>query len=128
MKAIFLLLASFVLLSTAIPLCATDIKEADYPVQYEVMTATKDSKLKVDKQCAMTLRDKAKPDQAINVWKRGMGSCQVLEQGKVYRGRVNEKKNEIEIVLPVGDAKARVEVWQIVGTIDLKPRADRPQS
>jgi len=128
MRPILLALASFVLLNAAVPLWASDIKEADYPVQYEVMTTGKDSKLVVSKQCSMTLRDKAKPDTAINVWKKGIGSCQVLDSGKVYRGRENEKKNEIEIVIPISDSKARVEAWQIVGKIDLKPRGDRPTS
>lgn len=128
MKAIFLVLASFVVLNAALPLCATDIQEADYPVQYEVMMTGKDSKLVVDKQCTMTLRDKAKPDTAINVSRKGIGSCQVLDNGKVYKGRENTKKNEIEIVLPVGDKKARVEAWQIDGKVDLQPRADRPTS
>lgn len=128
MKAIFLALVSFVLLNTAPPLRATDIKEADYPVQYEVMMTGKESKMVVNKQCTMTLRDKSKPDTAINVSRKGIGSCQVLEDGKVYKGRENTKKNEIEIVLPVGDSKARVEVWQIDGKIDLQPRADRPTS
>jgi len=107
---------------------ASDIKEADYPVQYEVTMAAKDSKLAVDKQCTMTLVDKAKPDTAINVWKKGFGSCQLLDQGKVYRGRENDKKNEIEIVIPVGETKARIETWQIGGTVDLKPRSERPSS
>ncbi len=107
---------------------ASDIKEADYPVQYEVMMTTKDSKLAVEKQCTMTLRDKAKPDVAINVWKKGIGSCELLDQGKVYRGRENDRKNEIEIIIPVGESKARIEAWQIGGTVDLKPRADRPSS
>src|SRR5580704_18438978 len=92
---------------------ASDIKEADYPVQYEVMMTTKDSKLAVEKQCTMTLRDKAKPDVAINVWKKGIGSCELLDQGKVYRGRENDRKNEIEIIIPVGESKARIEAWQI---------------
>lgn len=107
---------------------ASDIKEADYPIQYEVTAATKDSKLAVEKQCTMTLQDKAKPDIAINVYKKGIGSCQLLDQGKIYRGRPNARKNEIEIVIPVGDTKARIDTWQIVGTVDLKPKSDRPQS
>lgn len=128
MKATFLVLVSLVMLNTVLPLRATDIKESDYPVQYEVMMTGKDSKLVVDKQCSMTLRDKSKPDTAINVSRRGIGSCQVLDNGKVYKGRENTKKNEIEIVLPVSDNKARVEIWQIDGKVDLQPRADRPTS
>ena len=112
----------------AVPARASDIKESDYPVQYEVMMTGKDSKLVVDKQCSMTLRDKSKPDTAINVSRRGIGACQVLDNGKVYKGRENTKKNEIEIVMPVGDKKARVEIWQIDGKVDLQPRADRPNS
>jgi hypothetical protein len=105
-----------------------EIKEADYPNQYEVTDTSKGSKVLVEKSCSMTLRDKAKPDVVINVSKKGYGSCQLLDNGKVYRGRLNDKKNEIEIVIPVGVTKARVEGWQITGTVDAKPRSDRPTS
>jgi len=123
-----LLLSLFLVALAVGAVWASDIKEADYPVQYEVTMATKDSKLAVERQCAMTLRDKAKPDIEINVWKKGIGSCQLLDQGKVYRGRENEKKNEIEIVIPVGDTKAKIETWQIAGKVNLKPLSERPQS
>jgi hypothetical protein len=107
---------------------ADDIKEADYPVQYEVTMTAKDSKGPVDKKCTMTLRDKSKPDVAINVWKKGVGSCQLLDSSMVYRGRQNDKKNQIEIVIPVGETKARIDTWQIIGTVDLTPRSERPGS
>lgn len=107
---------------------ASDIKEADYPVQYEVMPAGKDGKAAADKKCTMTLQDKTKPDVAINVWKKGVGACRILDEGKVYRGRQNDKKNAIEIVIPVGETKARIETWEIIGIVDLKPRTERPSS
>ncbi len=108
---------------------AGDIKESDYPNQYEVINTNKSSKLLVSKSCSMTLRDKAKPNVAIDVAKNGYGSCDLLQNGKVYKGRPNPKKNELELVI-TGEKKekARVENWQIVGTVDINPGADRPTS
>lgn len=107
---------------------ADDIKEADYPVQYEVTMTAKDSKVPIEKKCAMTLRDKSKPDVEINVWKGGVGSCQLLVKGMVYRGRQNDKKNQIELVIPIGDTKAKIDTWQIIGTVELTPKSERPGS
>ena len=110
----------------AYPIWAGDIKEADYPVQYEVMNTTKSDKLVVEKFCSMTLRDQAKTNVAINVSKKGYGSCQLLPNGKVFRGRQNQKKNEIELVIPAEKKdKARVEDWQIVGTVDITPSSTK---
>jgi hypothetical protein len=129
MKAISVGLMALALLIPAVPSRASDIKESDYPNQYEVMMTNKSSKLVIDKACSMTLRDKAKPNVAINVAKNGYGSCALLENGKVYRGRPNTKKNELELLI-TGDKKekTRVENWQIVGTIDITPGSDRPTS
>ena len=106
-----------------------DVRESDYPIQYEVINTNKTSKLVVSKSCSMTLRDKAKPNVAIDVAKNGYGSCQLLDQGKVYRGRQNTKKNELELII-TGDKKNkdRVEAWQIVGTVDINPGSVRPNS
>lgn len=93
------------------------IKEADYPAEYEVVNTSKTGKRVIEKQCSMTLRDRAKTNVDLNVARTGFGSCHVLENGKVYRGRENQKKNQIELVIPVGEDKARVEDWQIVGTV-----------
>jgi hypothetical protein len=103
------------------PIVAGTIKEADYPVQYEVVSASKAGEPAVGKSCSMTLRDQAQTKVVVNVWKKGLGACQVPDSGKVYRGRVNQKKNEIELVIPVGTDKARVEEWQIIGTVDINP-------
>lgn len=127
MKIISFALLLLVLPILAIPIWAKGtIKEADYPNQYEVMNTNKTSKLMVEKSCSMTLRDKAKPNVAVNVFKKGYGSCQILDNGKVFHGRLNQKKNEIELVIPEDKDKARVEEWQIIGTVDLTPSADRP--
>jgi len=127
MKIISLALLLLVLPILAVPVWAKGtIKEADYPNQYEVVNANKTSKLMVEKSCSMTLRDKAKPNVALNVFKKGYGSCQTLDGGKVFRGRLNEKKNEIELVIPEDKDKARVEEWQIIGTVDMTPSANRP--
>src|SRR5580704_4898690 len=97
---------SFALLLLVLPILAVPawakgtIKEADYPNQYEVVNANKTSKLMVEKSCSMTLRDKAKPNVALSVFKKGYGTCQILDNGKVFRGRLNEKKNEIELIIP----------------------------
>lgn len=125
-SSLALVLLGLAIATAAVSLRASDIREVDYPVQYQVMTTGKESKLAADKKCTMTLVDKAKPDVAINVWKKGVGSCQLLDPNTVYRGRENDKKNEIEIVIPVGDTKARIESWGIAGTVDLKPRTERP--
>ena len=98
------------------------IKGDDYPVQYEVMDTSKDGKVAGEKSCTMTLRDQSQNKVVINVWKKGVGACHVLDTGKVYRGRLNDKKNEIELVILVGTDKARVEDWQIIGTVDITPK------
>jgi hypothetical protein len=121
---------SFALLLLALPIAAApasakdSIKESDYPNQYEVMNTSKTSKLMVEKSCSMTLRDRAKPNVALNVFKKGYGSCQILDNGKVFHGRLNQKKNEIELVIPADKDKARVEEWEIVGTVDITPSAN----
>jgi hypothetical protein len=99
------------------------IKEADYPVEYEVVNTSKTAKLVVEKQCSMTLHDRAKTNVDLNVARTGHGSCHVLENGKVYRGRENRKRNRIELVILVGEDKARVENWQIVGIVNTTPSA-----
>src|SRR5580658_3732237 len=120
----FALLLSMLPIVTASAWAKGSIKEADYPNQYEVMNTSKTSKLMVEKSCAMTLRDKAKPNVAVNVFKKGYGSCQILDSGKVFHGRLNQKKNEIELVKPEEKDKARVEEWQIIGTVDITPSAN----
>jgi hypothetical protein len=97
---------------------ADDIKEVDYPIQYEVISATKTDKLAVQKVCSMTLRDRTNPNVIISVSRKRVGSCHVLDTSQVYNGRQNEKKNAIEIVIPVGESKARVETWHIDGTVN----------
>ena len=116
-----LLLFAFQIL--ALPILAGTIKEADYPTQYEVMNTSKSETLVVEKFCSMTLRDQSKPNIAINVQKKGYGSCKVLDNGKVFRGRQDEKKNEIELVIvdEKNKDKARVEDWRIVGTVNITP-------
>jgi hypothetical protein len=112
------LLFAFQILAVAV--WAGNIYEADYPVQYEVVNTSVTGKL-LGKSCAMTLRDQAKTGVDIHVARNGRGSCHVLDSGKVYRGRENQKKSEIELVIPVGGDKARVENWQIVGTVQVNP-------
>ncbi len=96
---------------------ADDIKEADYPVHYEVLSASKADKLVIQKVCSMSLRDQANADVIINVSKKRIGSCSDLPGGKVYNGRENAEKNAIELVIPVGENRARVESWHIDGTV-----------
>jgi hypothetical protein len=93
------------------------IKEADYPVEYQVVSTSKTAKLMIGKQCSMTLRDHTKTNMELTVMRTGYGSCHMLENGKTYRGRENQKKNRIELVILVGENKARIENWQIVGTV-----------
>ena len=102
------------------------IKEADYPVEYEVVNSSKTAKRVIEKQCSMTLRDRARTNVDLNVDRIGFGSCHVLENGKVYRGRQNQKKNKIELVILVGQDKARIENWQIVGTVNNTPSPTPP--
>jgi len=97
---------------------ADDIKEVDYPVHYEVLSTSKTEKLAIQKVCSMTLRDRANPNVIISVSRTRAASCHVLDKGQVYNGRQNEKKNAIEIVIPVGESKARVETWHIDGTVN----------
>jgi hypothetical protein len=123
---------SFALLALTLPIAAAPvraggtIKEADYPVQYEVMNTSKSDTLVIEKFCSMTLRDRAKVNVAINVQRKGYGSCRVLDKGKVFKGRLNQKKNEIELVIPEDKGKAMVEDWQVTGTVDLTPSANPP--
>jgi hypothetical protein len=88
------------------------------------MDTSKSGALVVEKFCSMTLIDKAKPNVAINVERKGYGSCRVLDSGKVFRGRRNEKKNEIELVITVGEDKARIEDWQITSIVDITPSSN----
>jgi hypothetical protein len=123
---------SFALLMSVLPIVAVPvsaggtIKEADYPVQYEVMNTSKSDTLVIEKFCSMTLRDQAKVNVAINVQRKGYGSCHLLDKGKVFHGRLNQKKNEIELVIPENKGKAMVEDWQVTGTVDLTPSANPP--
>jgi len=116
-------LARLLLLSQilAVPMRAQTIKQADYPIQYEVMNTAKSGSLVIEKFCSMTLRDRAKPNEALNVQRKGYGSCQVPDRGKVLRGRQNQKKSEIELLMPEAKGKVRVENWQIIGTVEINP-------
>jgi UDP-N-acetylmuramyl pentapeptide phosphotransferase/UDP-N-acetylglucosamine-1-phosphate transferase len=96
---------------------ADDIKEADYPVHYEVLSASKTDKVVIQKVCSMSLRDQANPNTIITVSRKRIGSCPVFPGGKVYNGRQNAEKNTVELVIPVGDTKARVESWHIDATL-----------
>jgi hypothetical protein len=112
MKAVPLatLLIAFSVL--AAPIWAENINQKDYPVQYQVMNSSK-------KPCTLSLRDQAKQDVSINVSRNG--ACHPLDKGKIYRGRQNDKKNEIELLIP-GDKKPRVEEWHIDGVVNTTPR------
>jgi hypothetical protein len=103
----------FVFQILALPARAGTIKEADYPIQYEVMST--------GKSCSMTVRDRAKPGVALNVERKGYRSCRALDSGKVFRGRRNEKKNQIELVILVDEGRARLQDWQIIGTVNISP-------
>src|SRR5579863_8802140 len=96
---------------------ADDIREADYPIHYEVLSASKADKVAIQKVCSMELRDQANANVIITVSRTRIGSCSVLPSGKVYNGRKNEEKNEVELVIPVGENKARVENWHITATV-----------
>jgi hypothetical protein len=96
---------------------ADDIKEVDYPVHYEVLSGSQADKVVIQKVCSMALRDQANANVTITVSRKRIGSCPVLPSGGVYNGRQNEKKNTVELVIPVGENKARVESWHIDGTI-----------
>ena len=96
---------------------ADDIKEADYPVHYEVLSASKADKVVIQKVCSMALRDQANANVIITVSRKRIGSCSVLPSGKVYNGRQNGEKNAVELVIPVGENRARVESWHINATV-----------
>jgi hypothetical protein len=96
---------------------ADDIKEADYPVHYEVVSAIKADKVVIQKVCSMELRDQANANVIITVSRKRLGSCPVFPGGKVYNGRLSRDKNAVELVIPVGENKARVEIWRIDATV-----------
>jgi hypothetical protein len=96
---------------------ADDIKEADYPVHYEVLSASMTDKVVIQKVCSMALRDQANANVTITVSIKRIGSCPVLPSGRVYNGRQNGEKNAIELVIPVGENRARVESWHIDATL-----------
>ena len=100
----------------AFPLRAGDIKEADYPVQYEVISTQRPGD-GLGKHCTMTVRDKSQTKIALNISRKGFGSCRPPDAGNVYRGRENQKKNELELVIQISQDKARIEEWQIIGII-----------
>lgn len=97
----------------AAPVWAEKIDQKDYPVQYQVMNSSK-------KPCTTTLRDQSKQALAINVSRNG--ACHPLDKGKIYRGRQNDKKNAIELLIPGDNGKARIEEWHIDGVVDITPR------
>ena len=121
MKTISFTLLFLVSQILAVPVRADDIKESDYPILYEVVNTDKTDKFVVQKICSMTIRDQADANVLLTVSKTGYGSCHVLDSGKVYNGRRNEKKNQIELVIPVGQDKARVEGWQINAIVHTNP-------
>ena len=96
---------------------ADDIKEADYPVHYEVLSSTKAENAVIQKVCSMELRDQANATVIITVSRKRIGSCPVLPGGKIYNGRQSKDKNAVELVIPVGETKARIEIWHIDGTV-----------
>jgi hypothetical protein len=118
MKTISLAASLFMFQLLSATVRADDIKQADYPLRYEVLSTSKSDKLITPKVCSMTLRDRANPNVIISVSRTRIGSCHVLETGQVYDGRQDEKKNAIELVIPVGDTKARIENWHIEATVD----------
>jgi len=113
MKIVSLATLSIAFLILATSMRAETINQKDYPVQYQVMTSSK-------KPCTMALRDQAKPDVSINVSRNG--SCAPLDKGKTYRGRQNDKKNEIEL-LTTSDKKPKIEEWHIDGIVNITPRS-----
>ena len=96
---------------------ADDIKEADYPIHYEVLSPSNSDNPVIQKVCSMALRDQANANVIITVSRKHIGSCHVLPGGKVYNGRQNGEKNAIELVIPVGENRARVESWHIDATV-----------
>jgi hypothetical protein len=95
---------------------ADNIKEADYPVHYEVLSTSATDKVVIQKVCSMTLRDQAHANVIITVSRKRIVSCPVLPGGQVYNGRQNAEKNAVELVIPVGETKARIESWHIDAT------------
>jgi hypothetical protein len=96
---------------------ADEIRQADYPAHYEVLNTDKGDKGAFQKNCSVTLRDQAKANVIITVSRKRIGSCAVLVSGQVYNGRQNEEKNAVELVIPVGENRARIESWHIDGTV-----------
>jgi hypothetical protein len=96
---------------------ADDIKEANYPVHYEVLSTSKTDNLVIQKVCSMALRDQTNANVIITVSRKRIDSCHVLPSGKVYNGRLNAEKHAIELVIPVGENRARVENWHIDATV-----------
>jgi hypothetical protein len=96
---------------------ADDIKQADYPAHYEVLTTSKGDKGIIQKLCSVTLRDQAEANVIITVSRKGIGSCSDLLSGKVYNGRQNAEKNTVELVILVGENRARIETWHIDGIV-----------
>ncbi len=71
---------------------ADDIKEADYPVHYEVLSANKADELVVQKVCSMQLRDQANAKVIITVSRKRIGTCHGLPDGKVYNGQAKRRE------------------------------------
>jgi hypothetical protein len=111
MKVVSFAALSIAFLILAAPIWAETINEKDYPVQYQVLNSSK-------KPCTVSLRDQSKQDVSINVSRNG--ACHPLDKGKIYRGRQNDKKNQIELLI-TGDKKPRVEEWHIDGVVNITP-------
>jgi hypothetical protein len=117
MKTSFVVIVLFVFQLFTPTAWADDIKEADYPVHYGVLSASKSDNLVIQKVCMMTLRDQANADVTISISRKRIGSCDVLPNGEAYNGRQNAENNTIELVMPVGEDRARVERWHIDSTV-----------
>lgn len=123
MKTSFVAVVLLVFQLFTVAAWADSIKEADYPIHYEVLSASKSANLAIQKVCMMTLRDQANADVTITVSRKRIGSCDVLPGGEAYNGRQNVENNAIELVIPVGADRARVERWHIDSTVK-NPRSN----
>ena len=70
----------------AVPTWAATAKEVDYPVQYEVMNASKVGGWLIGTFCTMSLRDQARAGAAFIVQRINFASCHVWDSGAIISG------------------------------------------
>jgi hypothetical protein len=98
-----------------IPALAAPPNEADYPIEYSVITTSKVGGIMIGNFCTMSVRDQANATLAFIVQRKGYGGCQIWDAGTVFHGR--RQKNSIKLLVKDGKGELKVEDWPITASV-----------